>query len=187
MSDRSLRSVRSARSAIAAWLTRLYFARLRKKGGLDLSVLSKLPDAALLPLRREGLDPVAEIGELRDREPVSRLPIPGMTVWLVTGYDEAKAVLGHGSAFSNDFRNLVGNTGVTDDQNPGGLGFTDPPDHTRLRKMLTPEFTMQPSSPGSRPGSTPSSRSASPTSRRRRTATVPWTSSSTSRCRCPRW
>ncbi|RVU19591.1 cytochrome P450 [Streptomyces antnestii] len=143
MSDRSLRSVRAARSAIATWLTRLYFARLRKKGGLDLSVLSKLPDAALLPLRREGLDPVAEIGELRDREPVSRLPIPGMTVWLVTGYDEAKAVLGHGSAFSNDFRNLVGNTGVTDDQNPGGLGFTDPPDHTRLRKMLTPEFTMR--------------------------------------------
>ena len=26
-------------------------------------------------------------------------------------------------------------------QNPGGLGFTDPPDHTRLRRLLTPEFT----------------------------------------------
>jgi cytochrome P450 len=25
---------------------------------------------------------------------------------------------------------------------PGGLGFADPPDHTRLRKLLTPEFTV---------------------------------------------
>ena len=25
----------------------------------------------------------------------------------------------------------------------GGLGFTDPPDHTRLRRILTPEFTMR--------------------------------------------
>ena len=25
----------------------------------------------------------------------------------------------------------------------GGLGFTDPPEHTRLRKLLTPEFTMR--------------------------------------------
>jgi cytochrome P450 len=30
---------------------------------------------------------------------------------------------------------------VTSGQNPGGLGFTDPPEHTRLRKLLTPEFT----------------------------------------------
>ncbi|MFJ4710902.1 cytochrome P450 [Streptomyces sp. NPDC088785] len=136
--------VRSARSAIASWLTRLYFSRLRRKGtGLDLSILSKLPDGALLPLRREGVDPVPEIGALRDREPVSRLPIPGMTVWLVSGYDEAKEVLGNAKAFSNDFRHLVGVGGAGADQNPGGLGFCDPPDHTRLRRLLTPEFTMR--------------------------------------------
>ncbi|MEV0493912.1 cytochrome P450 [Streptomyces atratus] len=137
-------SIPSARSAIATWVTRLYFSRLRKKGrGLDLSILSKLPDAALLPLRRDGLDPVAEIGALRDREPVSRLPIPGMTVWLVSGYDEAKQVLGDARAFSNDFANLVNHTGVTENHQPGGLGFCDPPDHTRLRRLLTPEFTMR--------------------------------------------
>ncbi|MYT68822.1 MULTISPECIES: cytochrome P450 [unclassified Streptomyces] len=136
--------VRSARSAIASWLTRLYFSRLRRKGtGLDLSILSKLPDGALLPLRREGVDPVPEIGALRDREPVSRLPIPGMTVWLVSGYEEAKEVLGNAKAFSNDFRHLVGVGGAGEDQNPGGLGFCDPPDHTRLRRLLTPEFTMR--------------------------------------------
>lgn len=134
----------SVRSAIATWLTRLYFSRLRKKGGsLDLSVLARLPDAALLPLRREGLDPVPEIAALREREPVSRLPIPGMTVWLVSGYEEAREVLGDAKAFSNDFRHLVGVGGAGADQNPGGLGFCDPPDHTRLRRLLTPEFTMR--------------------------------------------
>ncbi|MFF1839050.1 cytochrome P450 [Streptomyces sp. NPDC058231] len=137
-------SIPSARSAIATWATRLYFSRLRKRGGsFDLSVLSKLPDAALLPLRRDGLDPVAEIGALRDREPVSRLPIPGLTVWLVSGYDEAKHVLGDARAFSNDFAHLVNHTSVTENHQPGGLGFCDPPDHTRLRRLLTPEFTMR--------------------------------------------
>ncbi|MEV5677603.1 MULTISPECIES: cytochrome P450 [unclassified Streptomyces] len=134
----------SVRSAMTTWLTRRYLARLRSKGtSLDLSALSKLPDAALLPLRRDGLDPVPELGALRDREPVSRLPIPGMTVWLVSGYEEAKQVLGDARAFSNDFAHLVGRTGVAENHQPGGLGFCDPPDHTRLRRLLTPEFTMR--------------------------------------------
>jgi cytochrome P450 len=75
-------------------------------------------------------------------EPVSRMKLPfGLRAWLVTGYEETKAVLAAGPAFSNDFTNLVGTVGITAEQNPGGLGFTDPPDHTRLRKLLTPEFT----------------------------------------------
>ncbi|MFI8432202.1 cytochrome P450 [Streptomyces sp. NPDC079020] len=131
----------SVRSAMTTWLTRRYLARLSSQGtSLDLS---KLPDAALLPLRRDGLDPVPEIGALRDREPVSRLPVPGMTVWLVSGYEEAKQVLGDARAFSNDFAHLVGRTGVVENHQPGGLGFCDPPDHTRLRRLLTPEFTMR--------------------------------------------
>lgn len=136
--------LRSLHSAATTWLTRRYLSRLKKKGtGLDLSVLAKLPDAALLPLRRDGIDPVAGIGELRDREPVSRLPIPGMTVWLVSGYDEAKEVLGDARAFSNDFAHLAGRTSISERHDPGGLGFCDPPDHTRLRRLLTPEFTMR--------------------------------------------
>ncbi|WP_329456687.1 cytochrome P450 [Streptomyces sp. NBC_01497] len=136
--------MRSARTAVTAWLARRYFSRLRRKGtGLDLSTLSKLPDAALLPLRREGLDPLPELGALREREPVSRLPVPGMTVWLVSSYDEARQVLGDARAFSNDFAHLIGRSGVDEHHEPGGLGFTDPPDHTHLRRLLTPEFTMR--------------------------------------------
>jgi cytochrome P450 len=131
------------RSRAISWLGRKYLARKQKKG-FDLAKMSFLPDAALLPLRRTGLDPVPEIGALRDREPVSRLKLPfGMKAWLVTGYDAAKAVLAGTEGFSNDFTNLIGSAGATAEQNPGGLGFADPPTHTRLRKILTPEFTMR--------------------------------------------
>src|SRR5690242_18563215 len=114
----------------------------RGRGGSSDALLSLLPDEALLPLKRIGLDPVPEMGALRDREPVSLLKLPfGIRGWLVSGYEESKAVLGAAGAFSSDFTHLVGKAGITAEQNPGGLGFADPPAHTRLRKMLTPEFT----------------------------------------------
>ncbi|HEX5119512.1 MAG TPA: cytochrome P450 [Pseudonocardiaceae bacterium] len=131
------------RSRAMGWLGRKYLAR-KQKMGFDLATMSFLPDAALLPLRRTGLDPVPDIGALREHEPVSRLKLPfGMKAWLVTGYDAAKTILASADGFSNDFTNLIGSAGATADQNPGGLGFADPPTHTRLRKILTPEFTMR--------------------------------------------
>jgi len=134
----------SLRSRVLGWVGRRYLARQSKKG-FDLEKMSSfLPDSALVPLKRDGLDPVAEIGARRAAAPIDKLDLPfGMNAWLVTGYDEAKAVLGKVTEFSSDFTNLVGNAGVTADQNPGGLGFADPPVHTRLRKLLTPEFTMR--------------------------------------------
>ena len=131
------------RSRILAWVGRKYLARTQKKG-FNLAKMSFLPDAALMPLRREGLDPVAELGQKRATEPISRISLPfGFNAWLVTGFEENKKVLANTAGFSNDFTNLVGAAGVTEDQNPGGLGFSDPPVHTRLRKVLTPEFTMR--------------------------------------------
>jgi cytochrome P450 len=129
------------RSRVVAWFARRYLARARKKG-FDLAKMP-IPEPVLMPLRRDGLDPVAELGRLRAKEPVSKLPITfGVNFWLVTGYEEAKAVLSDTKAFSNDFANLTG-AGATSQQDPGGLGFADPPVHTRLRKLLTPEFTMR--------------------------------------------
>lgn len=131
------------RTRVVAWLGRRYFAHAQAKG-MDLSSMAFFPESALMPLRREGLDPVPELGRLREQTPVSRLPVPfGVNVWLVTGYDAAKAVLGDAKAFSNDFANLTGTAGALAEQNPGGLGFADPPVHTRLRRLLTPEFTMR--------------------------------------------
>lgn len=139
----SIARMTNIRSRMTTWLGRRYIANIRKKG-FDLSSASLLPEATLMPLRRTGLDPVPDLGELREREPISKLSVPlGMNVWLVTGYEEAKAVLGRTKGFSNDFTNLIGNAGVTEGQHPGGLGFSDPPVHTRLRRLLTPEFTMR--------------------------------------------
>ncbi len=89
----------------------------------------------LVQFLRDGLDPVAD---LRGRGPVSPLVLPGGPPgWLVTGYREVREVLADNRRFSNDFANL----GTAQELNPGGLGFTDPPAHTRLRKLLMPEFT----------------------------------------------
>jgi len=65
-----------------------------------------------------------------------------MNIWLVTGHAETQAVLADRTSYSNDIRPLVGEVGAADGD-IGGLGFTDPPEHTRLRKLLTPEFTMR--------------------------------------------
>ncbi|GAA4831832.1 cytochrome P450 [Saccharopolyspora rosea] len=131
------------RSRITAWLGRRYLARTRKKG-FDLAKIPFLPAQALVPLLRDRLDPVPELGKQRAEAPVAKLDLPvAKDVWLVTGYDAARAVLGNVHGFSSDFRNLVGSVGVTEDMDPGGLGFTDPPEHTRLRRLLTPEFTMR--------------------------------------------
>lgn len=133
----------SLRTRFMTFMTRWYLARVSKKG-FDLSKMALLPDSALMPLKRNGLDPVPELGKLRERAPVSKLPIPfSVNVWLVTGYEEAKAVLSDAKSYSNDFANLVGEHGASASHNPGGLGFADPPEHTRLRKLLTPEFTMR--------------------------------------------
>ena len=88
-------------------------------------------------------DPSPRVGELRAQDPVSKLvTFLGMDVWLVTGDAEAREVLGDLTSYSTDVRPYYGKSGA-ENGDIGGLGFTDPPEHTRLRKLLTPEFTMR--------------------------------------------
>ncbi|WP_414638214.1 cytochrome P450 [Actinomycetospora sp.] len=104
--------------------------------------MSLIPDYALMPLRRDGLDPVPALREAREDNPVTDFPLPfGVQAWLVTGHEEAREILGRTHGLSTDFTHLIGRAGIASGQNPGGLGFTDPPEHTRLRRLLTPEFT----------------------------------------------
>jgi len=101
---------------------------------------------SFVPLRRTGLDPVPDLAVLRAHEPVRKVEFPfGIGAWIVSDYEHTKAVLGDAASFSNDFGNLTGavHGAVSAEQNPGGLGMADPPAHTRLRKMLTPEFTAR--------------------------------------------
>jgi cytochrome P450 len=131
--------VSAVRSQVLGLLARRFAA-----GGGPYAGLSMLPDKLLWPLHRDGLDPVEEMGRRRQREPVSRLPVPfGIRAWLVTGYDPVREVLGSLDGYSNDFAKFAGKIGINVGRDPGGLGFADPPVHTRLRKALTPEFTMR--------------------------------------------
>ncbi|XVQ89227.1 cytochrome P450 [Microbispora siamensis] len=96
----------------------------------------------LMQFLRQGFDPVAELGRIRSEQPVLPMRMPdGSTVWLVTRYDDVRAVLGDAARFSNDFANVI--AAGANQEDPGGLGFRDPPEHTRLRRLLTPEFTMR--------------------------------------------
>ena len=108
------------------------------------SLLNRLPAALRLPLLREELDPIRQLATIRERAPVSPLAMPfGLRGWLVTGYDECRHVLADAETFSSDFGNLMGAGGIDTARRPGGLGFIDPPDHTRLRRLIGPEFTMR--------------------------------------------
>jgi cytochrome P450 len=130
-------------SAVRSQVMGLVARRLTGGNG-PYAGLTMLPDKILWPLHRDGLDPVPRMGQWRADKPVARLPLPfGMRAWLVTGYEPVRAVLGSVDTYSNDFGKFAGRIGLTFEQSPGGLGFADPPDHTRLRKMLTPEFTMR--------------------------------------------
>ena len=137
--DALARRVTAARTRVTGFVARQYLA-WRSRRGLD--PLSLIPEYALMPLRRDGLDPVPALREYREDHPVRDFPLPfGVKAWLVTGHEEAREVLGRTRGLSTDFGHLVGRAGIASGQNPGGLGFTDPPEHTRLRHLLTPEFT----------------------------------------------
>lgn len=121
-----------------------YLLARSTRGGLDLRKLKYLPDAVTMPLKRTGLDPLPAMATTREAEPVHKLADAfGMGIWLVSGYEEARAVLAAGADYSNDLGRFVSQEGRDAKDQIGGLGMTDPPGHTKLRKLLTPEFTMR--------------------------------------------
>ena len=121
-------------------LGRLLRLRTGRRQLTDDSLLSLLPESALVPLQRDRLDPVEDLGRIREREPVSRLKLPfGVRGWLVTGLRRVKAVLAGGRRVQQRLP-APGRYGGhrRPEQHPGGLGFADPPDHTRLRQAADP-------------------------------------------------
>jgi cytochrome P450 len=133
----------SLTAPVSRWIGRRLLTRSASTG-VDLSRISVVPRSFKVPFQRDGLDPRVRAPRRRERPEVSRLMrVFGLNVWLVTGFEESRAVLADTTSYSNDIRPMVASAGSTPVHSIGGLGFTDPPDHTRLRGLLTPEFTKR--------------------------------------------
>jgi cytochrome P450 len=101
-------------------------------------------------------DPAPGLVERRGGAPVQPLPLAnGARAWMVTGFDEARAVLAD-RRFSNDrirhpdatqmtAEQAAGTAPVADipERQDGMFIFMDPPEHTRLRSLLTGQFTVR--------------------------------------------
>lgn len=131
------------RSRVNVWAGKLVVRRIQRKG-IDLSRISFIAEPTKIPLQRIGTDPVPRLAEIRAAEPMHQLDLPfDFTAYLVTGYEESRRVLTDRDNYSNDIRHMFSGDGPATADDVGGLGFTDAPLHTRLRKILTPEFTMR--------------------------------------------
>ncbi|MEU6348397.1 cytochrome P450 [Streptomyces sp. NPDC047072] len=98
-----------------------------------------------LPTTRPLLDPAPEYAKWQTEEPVRRVTIWGdNSPWLITRHEDARAVLAD-PRFSAD-ADREGFPGLRPQAPPRGPGqffLMDPPDHTRLRRMLVPDFTFR--------------------------------------------
>lgn len=102
-------------------------------------------------MRRNGFEPTEELRDIRESVGVQTSTNAfGMTVYLVTRHDDVKAVLSDAAHFSNGRPpgfTIPGAPPVSEDdaarQRAGNLLALDPPEHQRLRKLLTGEFTVR--------------------------------------------
>ena len=104
-------------------------------------------DARDLPLhlQRDQFAPLAEVRALQDEPGLERVTDSlGHPAWLVTRYADAREVLGDATRFSTERLPLMRLPGTDPAaMRAGNLLMTDPPEHTRLRRLLTGEFTLK--------------------------------------------
>ncbi|MCK9897001.1 cytochrome P450 [Frankia sp. AgB32] len=102
-----------------------------------------------LPLQRAGFGPAADLVRIRDDVGVSPAETAyGAPAHLVSRYADARLVLADTRRFSSeqDASVLAGRPLSEAERRwirAGNLLIQDPPEHTRLRRMLTPEFTTR--------------------------------------------
>ncbi|WP_033442030.1 cytochrome P450 [Saccharothrix sp. NRRL B-16314] len=108
-----------------------------------------------LPMNRDAgpFDPPSDITRLREARPVSPMVFPdGHEGWLVTGYDAVRKLMADTRFSSRQDIGIIhvpyptpGMPEQTEPspQMPGLFISMDPPDHTRLRRMLTGAFTVK--------------------------------------------
>ena len=88
------------------------------------------------------INPAPALARLRAEQPVFGMQLPhptggSITMWLITKYSDARELLSN-----RDTSNSLGHSESAAAQ-PGFLLSLDPPDHTRIRRMLTAQFSMR--------------------------------------------
>lgn len=89
-------------------------------------------------------DPHPVYARLRERGPVHRVRLPApetYETWLVVGYEEARAALADPRLVKDGKK--IGMTFLDDQQIGRHLLIVDPPEHTRLRRLVSRAFTMR--------------------------------------------
>ncbi|PKW17889.1 cytochrome P450 [Saccharopolyspora spinosa] len=102
-------------------------------------------------MQRTGFDPVPELSSLRQHDGIIRITSGfGLDTWLITRYADVRSVLSDWGSFSNTMQ-----AGIQESEAPepgddtsavlGTLNLlaSDPPEHTRLRRTIAPEFTAR--------------------------------------------
>ena len=113
--------------------------------------MTQAPELPPLHMRRDAFNPTPELREIRETDGVRTITSAfGMDVFLVTRHEDVKTVLSDHERFSNgrppDFV-VPGAPNIPEEEQAstraGNLLGLDPPEHQRLRRMLTAEFTIR--------------------------------------------
>src|SRR5215212_292490 len=113
--------------------------------------MTEAPELPPLHMRRDSFSPTPELGAIRKTEGVREfINAFGMQSYLITRHEDIKAVLADHERFSNERPVGFAIQGVAQpseeeaaSNRAGNLLGLDPPQHSRLRRMLTPEFTIR--------------------------------------------
>src|ERR1700755_1035996 len=113
--------------------------------------MTQAPELPPLHMRRNAFNTTPELRKIRETDGVRTATNAfGMTVYLITRYEDIKDVLSDHERFSNERPPGFAVQGVPQPSEeeaaaarPGNLRALAPPNHSRLRRLLTPEFTIR--------------------------------------------
>ncbi|MFJ8728906.1 cytochrome P450 [Streptomyces bauhiniae] len=114
--------------------------------------ITESPELDLLS-REFTQDPYAVLARLRSEAPAVKLTVKTLATavhaWVITGYDDGRRLLADSRLSKNapELAGVISRHAVDPDEevteNPRSMLFSDPPDHTRLRKLVGKAFTMR--------------------------------------------
>jgi cytochrome P450 len=101
------------------------------------------------PMKRCPFAPPEQYAQLREQSPISKVKLPdGKEAWLVTRYDDVRAVLGDNRFSTNPSTPgypfiAPARAALLMNESPRTFLRQDPPEHAKGRRLLTMEFTVK--------------------------------------------